>query len=430
LRRQGAPYSPDGALGALTPLETHPTRSFEELRARRVARRRLVRRRRLGALAVLLALGGAGAGAAALWPGGSSPAGAAQSEPQPTTGPATTAATAPTPAETAAAPPPEPPPAPPALITIAAVGDIAMGDTASLPRGGARTLFALARPLLAGDVVLGNLETTLTTAAAQQCGPKSGNCFSFRAPPAYARGLAHAGFTVLNLANNHAFDFGREGLRDTIAALKDARVRQTGRPGQIAYLRIGKTRVAVIGFAPYDWAQDMLDLGEARRLVRRAAKRADVVVVTMHAGGEGTRYAHVRPGAESFLGEPRGDPVRFAHAVVQAGADLVVGHGPHVLRGMEWYRGRLVAYSLGNFASYRNFDVTGAGGVSAILYVTLRSDGVWVGGRLAPIRLTRTGKPARDPEDAAFGVVRSLSRQDCGRRAVRVFPDGDLRPPR
>jgi hypothetical protein len=186
----------------------------------------------------------------------------------------------------------------------------------------------------------------------------------------------------------------------------------------------------VIGFAPYDWAQDLLDLDAARRLVRRAAKRADLVVVTMHAGAEGTRYAHVRSGAESFLGEPRGDPVRFAHAVVQAGADLVVGHGPHVLRGMEWYRGRLVAYSLGNFSSYRNFDVTGAGGVSAILYVTLRDDGSWMAGHLAPIRLSGTGVPARDADGAALDVVRSLSREDFGRRAVRVSRDGTLRPPR
>ena len=305
-----------------------------------------------------------------------------------------------------------------------------MGDTPQLPPGGPRALFALVRPLLGADVVLGNLETTLTTAGAEQCLPKSQNCFSFRAPPSYAHALADAGFTVLNLANNHAFDFGRTGLRDTIAALKEARVRQTGRPAQIAYLRVGKTRVAVIGFAPYDWAQDLRDFWEARRFVRRAAKHADLVVVTMHAGAEGARYAHVRPGAESFLGEARGDPVRFAHAVVEAGADLVVGHGPHVLRGMEWYRGRLVAYSLGNFASYRNFDVTGAGGVSAILYVTLQADGVWVGGRLAPIRLTGTGTPARDADDAALGVVRALSREDFARRAVRVSPDGDLRPPR
>ena len=180
----------------------------------------------------------------------------------------------------------------------------------------------------------------------------------------------------------------------------------------------------------YDWAQDLLDLDAARRLVRRAAKRADLVVVTMHAGAEGVRHAHVRPGQESFLGEARGDPVAFAHAVVRAGADLVVGHGPHVLRGIEWYRGRVIAYSLGNFASYRNFDVTGTGGVSAILRVTLRADGSWVGGELTPIRLAGTGTPGWDADEAALGLIRTLSREDFGRRAVRVSPDGGLRPPK
>ena len=79
----------------------------------------------------------------------------------------------------------------------------------------------------------------------------------------------------------------------------------------------------------------------------------------MHAGAEGSDRAHVEPGPETYLGEPRGDSVAFTHAVVDAGADLVVGSGPHVLRGLEWYRGRLIAYSLGNASGYRTLSTAG-----------------------------------------------------------------------
>ncbi len=321
------------------------------------------------------------------------------------------------------------PAAPEPEVRIAANGDITMGKTPTLPLDGGRSLFAAVSPYLEGDVVLGNLETTLTTADGEKCGAGSTSCFSFRAPPSYARWLKLAGYNVLNLANNHANDFGAEGERQTVAALDRFHLRHTGRPGEIALVDAGGVRVAIVGFAPYDWAQSLLDLPAARKLVRKAAARADVVVATMHAGGEGTDHAHVRPGPETYLGEPRGDPVAFAHAVIDAGADIVVGHGPHVLRGIEWYRGRLIAYSLGNFSSYRNLGLTGALSVSAVLDVTLRSDGSWVSGELHPVRLVGTGTPEPDPVHAAWDAVRSLSRADFGRRGVHVTARGVLLPP-
>jgi len=243
----------------------------------------------------------------------------------------------------------------------------------------------------------------------------------------YARTLARAGFTVLNVANNHAYDFGATGLAQTTGALDAARLRHTGRPGQIAFRRAGRLRVALVGFAPYSWAQSLLDIAGATRLVRRAARRADVVVVTMHAGAEGTDKVHVRPGEEYYLGERRGNVVVFAHAVVRAGADLVVGHGPHVLRGMEWYRGRLIAYSLGNFAGQRTLSIDGVLGVSTILHAKLRQDGSWAGGRLVPVRLVGAGAPVLDRSLAAYGLVRGLSRADFHADAVRVLRGGRLR---
>jgi hypothetical protein len=231
----------------------------------------------------------------------------------------------------------------------------------------------------------------------------------------------------MNLANNHAYDFGASGQRQTLAALRAAGLAYTGRPGEIAYAKVGEVRVAVVGFASYPWAASLTDIAGAVRLVRKAGRNADIVIVTMHAGAEGTDRQHVRSGTELYLGENRGNVIAFAHAVVDAGADLVVGHGPHVLRGMEWRRGRLIAYSMGNFAGYKVFSLGGPLSVSGILRVTLRGDGTFETGTLVPTRLVGAGVPALDPDEIAHGVVRELSKQDFGARGVRVAPTGELR---
>jgi hypothetical protein len=314
------------------------------------------------------------------------------------------------------------------VVEIAAVGDVALGHAGSLPTDPA-DLFVGIRGALRGDVVLGNLESALSDDGSAKCGAGASGCFSFVVPAAGARSLRGAGFTVMSIANNHTRDAGESGLAETAAALRGAGVATTGRAAETAVVRARGARVAVLGFAPYSWASDLLDLEAAAQLVRAAAAKSDLVVVNMHAGAEGTAHAHVRGGAESYLGERRGDPVAFAHAVIDAGADLVVGHGPHVLRALEWYRGRLIAYSLGNFSSYRNFDLTGPLGTSAVLRVRLRADGTWAGGRLVPVRLEGTGTPALDPERTALAVIRELSHDDFRARAPLVRPDGVLRPP-
>jgi len=313
------------------------------------------------------------------------------------------------------------------IVSIASVGDMAMAPAS----GGGDSLFQGIRRELTGDVVFGNLEGTLTgNAGYSKCGAGSANCFAFRAPPSYAGSLKRAGFTVLNLANNHALDFGRQGQADTVAALDRAHLRHTGRPGEIAYVHVHDVTIALLGFAPYPWAQSLLDIPAAQRLVGRAAERADLVVVTMHAGAEGSAYAHVHAGSETFLGEQRGNPEAFSHAAIDAGADLVVGSGPHVLRGLEWYRGRLIAYSMGNFVGNGTLNISGLGGISGVLHVSLHADGSWAGGRLAPVRLVSPGVPVSDSVGAADSVVRALSETDFGSRAMRVSASGALTPPR
>ena len=315
---------------------------------------------------------------------------------------------------------------PAGVVTIAATGDIVMGSTPNLPPDGGRSFFNGVKADLAGDVVLGNLEGTLSTGGGSKCGSGSSNCYAFQTPPSYAAWLSKAGFTVMNVANNHAYDYGPSGQAQTLAALAKHHLAHTGRPGQITYQQVGEIKVAVVGFAPYPWAQRLTDIPAARRLVEKAAANADVVIVTMHAGAEGTDHTHVRPGTETYLGENRGNVVDFSHAVIDAGADVVIGHGPHVLRGMEWYKGHLIAYSLGNFAGYRVFALGGPLSQSGILRVTLRGDGGFDSGTLVPTRLVGAGVPALDPAESAHGIVRTLSRQDFGGRGVKVSANGNL----
>jgi poly-gamma-glutamate capsule biosynthesis protein CapA/YwtB (metallophosphatase superfamily) len=397
---------------------------------RLAARRRAARRRRAVGIAVLtLLVAGAAVGAVLATRGDDAEAArAAQASSTEASPVATTLATLE--ATVAADEQPASQAPPDATVSFAAVGDIVMGTTTyGLPPDGGRTFFDSVDEELRGDVVLGNLEGTLSTGGGSKCGPGSTDCFAFQMPPSYAKWLERAGFTVLNLANNHAYDYGASGFSQTKRALRRAGLRITGPRGMITVVEAGPVRVALVGFASYAWANDLTDVAAARRLVRKAAARADLVVVTFHGGAEGSSRQHVEPGTEYFLGENRGDVMRFSHAVVGAGADLVVGHGPHVLRGMEWYKGRLIAYSLGNFGGYEVFSLGGPLGVSGVLQVTLRGDGSWVRGALVPTVLVGAGVPAMDPAEQAHGLVRELSREDFGRRAVRLSRTGVLSPP-
>lgn len=313
-------------------------------------------------------------------------------------------------------------------ISIAWAGDITPGSRYGNPPDGGRPLFAAVRaPVRAADLAIGNLEGTLSAGGSSKCGgTDAGNCFSFQAPPENAAALTSAGFDLMNLANNHAFDFGAAGQRQTVAALERHRLAHTGRPGQITVVRRRGIRIATVGFAPYRWASELRELAGVRRLVRAAAAQAELVVVLAHAGGEGSDQAHVPVGRELALGEDRGDTRAFARAAVDAGADLVLGSGPHVLRGIEHYRGKLIAYSLGNFAGWHNFSSAGALSLSGLLTVRLSSEGELRGGRFRALRLTGPGVPTPDGSRAATTFVDRLGREDFGRARLRLLSDGSF----
>lgn len=335
---------------------------------------------------------------------------------------------------------------PRATVSITWVGDMTFGMLNSWPPAGTGSLLDNVRRYLHGGLTVGNLESVLGNLPMTKCTPGEASCYQFEAPAYTAVDLRRDGFAAVNVANNHTLDAGAAGEASTDAALHAAGLLWAGRPGQITYLTRNGIKIALLGFAPWSYDADALDIQAAAALVRTAKRHAQLVIVMEHLGGEGPGYRHVKPGEEYFLGQDRGDSIAFTHSMIDAGADLVMGSGPHVLRGMQWYHHHLIAYSVGNFCGYNTLGLDEYTSVSAILHVTLTASGGFVRGSLTPLLAGRAGSPgARSGRDGyrlrqhtvAAGLCRERARPPlCGRHyrtaagltASRAAPSGWLRP--
>ncbi|GMU60256.1 MAG: hypothetical protein AMXMBFR34_20190 [Myxococcaceae bacterium] len=315
-------------------------------------------------------------------------------------------------------------------LRIRAVGDVMLGTT--VPEGklppddGAHLLDGVASLLGDADLTFANLEGPLCdSGTSNKCRPGS-NCFAFRTPTSYAKHLVAAGVDFGSTANNHSGDFGEGCRRETEAALDANGIAWSGAPGTIGKKTVRGRRVALVAFHTSAAVNDVNDLPTAKKLVQQAKADADVVIVSFHGGAEGTNATRVRDGIERYLGENRGNLKAFTHGVIDAGADLVLGHGPHVLRGMELYQGHLIAYSLGNFATYGRFDLSGPLGVSAVLEVTLDEAGRFAGGQLFATKQEGKGVPVVDPSGRGIAMVKDLTAKDFPKTGVVVGDDGRL----
>ncbi len=222
----------------------------------------------------------------------------------------------------------------------------------------------------------------------------------------------------MSLANNHAQDFGDPGRDSSMRALDGVGIHHSGREGDIATWTTRGRRFAMIAFAPNVGSHQLNDLVRAQELVADLAAKHDVVIVSFHGGAEGDGASKLPFAREIYAGEDRGDVTAFARTVVDAGADLVIGHGPHVMRPLELYRDRLIAYSLGNFATYYGISVNGIRGISGVLTTRLADDGRFIEARFAPTVQIRPGGPQPDPEKRATTQLRNLT--------AEAFPDGAL----
>jgi poly-gamma-glutamate capsule biosynthesis protein CapA/YwtB (metallophosphatase superfamily) len=310
-----------------------------------------------------------------------------------------------------------------ARITIAATGDIMLGTDFPknhLPDDDAISFLADVTPVLSNaDIAFGNLEGVLMDGGepVKKC-KNPDACYLFRSPTRYADRLAAAGYDVMSLANNHARDFGEAGRSSSMQALETRGIRHSGRAGDIAIWADVDFKAALIAFAPFKESNPMLDPDEAIALVQALAEEHDLVIVSMHGGGEGADAAHVPFATEFYYGENRGNVVDFSRRMIDAGADLIIGHGPHVPRAMEIYGDRLIAYSLGNFATYYGISVTGDKSLAPVLVATVDGGGRFIRGEIVSAIQIRPGGPQLDPRDRAYERIRELTERD--------FPGGGL----
>lgn len=321
-----------------------------------------------------------------------------------------------------------------ASVRFAAAGDTMLGSdlrkgAAGLAPGNGESIFADTRALFrAADIAFLNFEGTLADGLpSTKCGPGSTSCYAFRTPTRYTAALVDAGIDVVSMANNHAMDLGVPGMESGMKALDEAGIAHAGRYGDVAKLERNGVKVTVLAAHSGSCCLNVNRVDELTAAIRAADAEADLVVLSFHGGAEGSRARHVPGKTEVAWGEQRGDVKKLAHAAIDAGADLILGHGPHVLRGMEVYRERLIVYSMGNFVGYRQFGTKGGyGGTSVQVEAELAANGVLKAAKLHALALDSEGVPHPDPSGAAWKQIAELTAADFPEHGVTIGADGTL----
>ena len=278
-------------------------------------------------------------------------------------------------------------------FTLALVGDVMLGrGVAQALDGDWDAAFTQVQPWLAeADLAFANLESPLTTAPLPPIGG-----YDLRAPPEAVAALRAAGFDVVSLANNHALDAGRVGLAQTMTALDAAGIAGLVDQGTGELVdwspspMYQSTNLPICHFLAFDDTVAPLDLEAATEAVAASAEQAAPIIVSVHWGGE-------------YQAAPSSRQRAIARELAAAGADLVVGHGPHVLQRVEWVGETVVAYSLGNFLFDQPYPADCRWG--AILCVTLRGDRI-VAVEALPTVVDRGRVRPAGPKDATAILAR------------------------
>lgn len=306
-------------------------------------------------------------------------------------------------------------------MSFALVGDIAVAPQTKL----INTIFSpVADILQKPDLCIGNLEGVL-------CGKqvpsrkKGKQSFNFRMQPAFAKIFAEAGFDILNLANNHSLDYGQIGFAETIAHLQTAKIAISGIKDQPAKIKLHGKNIWIVGFSTYGHHNSILEKKQLH-WIQKLKTQCDLLIVTFHAGAEGNNHTHVPKKNEYSFGENRGNVYKFAREAIDHGADLIFGHGPHVLRGIEIYQDKLIAYSLGNFAGRGCLSFSGKKHMSTILLVWLKENGCFIKGKIVPITLKPDGLPKIDTQNRSIALIKDLSEEDFPNTHPQITPEGEF----
>lgn len=319
-------------------------------------------------------------------------------------------------------------------IEIVGVGDIMLGS--AYPSRKYLPLNEDCSPLLAdvksfiseADISFGNLEGAIVDGGkmAKKCNDTL-KCYAFRMPEKFASCFSDVGFDILSLANNHSGDFGDVGRKKTMQLLDSLGIEYAGleiKP--FAEFVRDRIKYGFIAFAPNKGTLDLIDTKAAARMVKALADSNDIVIVSFHGGAEGKDFQHLPKGPEEFYGENRGNLYEFAHQMIDAGADIIFGHGPHVTRAMEIYKGRFIAYSLGNFSTYGRFNLSGPNGLAPLVQLVCDQNGQFIRGKIIPIYQPGAGGARIDPHKRVIDVINKLNISDLPENILKIDSEGNF----
>ena len=314
-------------------------------------------------------------------------------------------------------------------LNIAMTGDIMMGTTypsIMLPANEGRDLFRDAKDILSGaDLTVGNLEGAICDGGRSTKGTGP-NSYAFRTPTSYGHLLKEAGFDFLSMANNHANDFGLEGIESTESVLDEQGILYSGIAGRVesAVIERKGLKIGLCAFGHNSYTLKHTDLNTVGRIVDDLVSRCDLVIVSFHGGAEGRTKNHLPNGPETFLGENRGSLRQLAHFCIDHGADVVYGHGPHVVRAIEVYKDRFIAYSLGNFCTPYNVSLTGISGYAPVVEININADGSFIDGKIHSFLQTRGIGPREDITGSVAREIRNLSNTDIPQSQATIDAQG------
>ena len=318
-------------------------------------------------------------------------------------------------------------------VTVIGVGDMMLGTNFPSssylpPNQGKNVLSGVDSILRQADVTFGNLEGVILSGAGKVKNCKDPKyCYAFKMPDSYVNHFVYAGFDVLSLANNHSNDFGTPGIRNTQRILQESGIAFAGLTEcpTATFERDGLT-YGFMAFSPNRGTIRINNYEFAREQIAKLDSTCDIVIVSFHGGAEGSTHTHLTKSTEIYLGENRGNPHEFARMAIDAGADVIFGHGPHVTRAMDLYKGRFIAYSLGNFATYARFNLSGPNGLCPMVELNLAKDGRFESGKIHSCKQPGEGGPRIDPENEVLREIISLNQTDLPESTLQIGDDGTL----
>jgi len=318
-------------------------------------------------------------------------------------------------------------------ILITAVGDMMLGtnypnDSYLPPNKGKNQLAQIDSLLVGGDILFGNLEGVILNEGGihKNCkNPKT--CYIFRSPEYMLDRIKEAGFNVMSVANNHAGDFGAAGRNNTSRVLDSLKINYAGNANQaFTIFKIDGMVYGFAAFSPNRGTPSINNLDSAKRTIQYLDSLTDIIIVSFHGGAEGSEHSHVSKKREYLYGENRGNVHQFAHAMIDAGADVILGHGPHVPRAIEVYKKRFIAYSLGNFCTYGRFSLRGNKGLVPIIRININAQGEFINGKLIAAKQIGRGVPTPDPTNRVIKVIKKLSEEDLPESEISIDESGNI----